>query len=190
MNCIITIKGNGSGRHGNPKTPRTGPVSGFLIDNNVFYIAVTEHLKTCDTCNIEDILRVYLERRKKTPKFNGVTSSGLVKRALILENLAAKKGSPIPKELVNEFIWRSIPSHDTLEEFGRLSPREKFLSYRLSIEVISKTDIPWNFENWVRSWVSIPQNKILAKLAYDSRGRRVVDEEIEELIRVAEVVYS
>ena len=51
MDCEITIKGNGEGRNGHPKTDRTGPVREFLVDNGVFYRAVKKHVAKCDVCD-------------------------------------------------------------------------------------------------------------------------------------------
>ena len=179
MNCIITIAGNGSGRYGSPKTPRTGPISEFRVDNTVFYIAITNHLKTCNVCNIEEILRVYLERRKKSPKFNGFTSSGLAKRAQILEKLAIKKKKPVPKELVNEFLWRAGPYFT--QYFGdRLSPREKILGFKVLFSVPEFTQVG----------LLTNVDMTLAKIAQDSSGKDFTDEEIESLVRVAEVIYA
>ena len=179
MNCIITVKGNGSGRYGNPKTPRTGPLKEFLVDNSVFYIAVTNHLKTCNTCSIEEILRYYLERRKTNSKFNGFTATGIVNRALILEKLAAKKGCPVPKELVNEFLWRSGP-YFNVNFGGRLSPREKILGFKVLFSVPEFTQVG----------LLTSVDMTLAKIAQDSSGKDFTDEEIESLVRVAEVIYA
>jgi hypothetical protein len=63
MDCIITIKGNGVGRYGKPKKDRTGPVREFVVDNQYFYNIIYRHLKECDKCNPEEILRLYLARR-------------------------------------------------------------------------------------------------------------------------------
>lgn len=71
MSCLITVKGDGKGLNGHPKTDRTGPLSEFLIDNVHFYTAVRKHLKTCQTCSPTDVLQVYLNRRlasQKDPK--------------------------------------------------------------------------------------------------------------------------
>jgi len=107
MNCVITVKGDGAGRNGHPKTDKTGPVSDFLVDNTVFYTAISKHLKDCTVCDPVAILEEYLSRRKREPKFKRSTSKSLVELALKYERLFIKKKLTFNPELINEIIWRS-----------------------------------------------------------------------------------
>ncbi len=91
LDCILTVKGNGVGRYGHPKKDRTGPITDFLVDNTVFYSAVTKHLTICKRCSIQEVLTAYLDRRVQKPKFEGKTSGSLVRRAIVLANLAKKR---------------------------------------------------------------------------------------------------
>lgn len=68
MDCILTYKGDGVGNHGHPKYDRVGPVREFLVDNQLFYTFVKQHLQTCTKCDPTAILEYYLNRRFD-PKF-------------------------------------------------------------------------------------------------------------------------
>jgi hypothetical protein len=63
MDCIITVKGDGVGRNGHPKTDKTGPIRDFLVDNEVFYRAVKNHVAACNKCDPYAILDHHLQRR-------------------------------------------------------------------------------------------------------------------------------
>jgi hypothetical protein len=175
--CQITVKGDGVGRYGKPKTDKTGPLSDFLVDNSVFYAAVTKHLQKCDRCDVVEVLQTYLRRRIQVPKFKGQTSTSLMKRAVILENLARKKKVALPDGLVNAFLWRGGP-YGVLEHGHRLSVRERFQAFRLTPlheslrGKFSQTDL------------------YLARLADSGLSGEATDAELEELVKVAEVMLS
>jgi hypothetical protein len=178
MNCVITVKGDGVGKYGHPKTDQTRTIKEFLVDNTKFYIAVTKHLKTCNVCDIEEILRYYLARRIQ--KFEGKTSIGLTSRALVLEKLAEKKKNPVPKSLVNEFIWRNVPPQKANRE--RLSNREKFLNYKLWFSIQKNlTSVGWQVS---------PAEKAIARIAFDSKSGNIDDQELEDLIKTVEIIYD
>jgi hypothetical protein len=177
MDCIITVKGNGVGKYGHSKNDRTGPLKDFLVDNQVLYLAVTKHLQGCSTCSIEAVLREYLRRRVEIPKFKGGMSSSLPKRALILEKLAKKKGQPVPRELVNEFLWRS-GVYGVIEHYDRLSVRERFQAFQLDRYLSA-------------SWPKLHEaDKYLYELAGQGLKGDLTNEELEELVQVAEVQLS
>lgn len=124
MNCIITVKaGPGNGR---PVQDRSGPVSSFLVDNTVFYSAISKHLKKCSICSPSDILGVLLKRRKTLEKFHGYTSSSLVDLALRFEKF---KNDPPSKEMVDEVIVRSGIGN-IIEHAGRFSMEEIISGFR------------------------------------------------------------
>lgn len=102
MDCRILVKGNGKGGHGVPVRDREGPLKEFLVDNQVFYRAVTRHLRICDKCSAEECLRLLLDRR--IAKVGGAVSSSFLRQAVILGNL---KTRPASRETVNEAILRS-----------------------------------------------------------------------------------
>jgi hypothetical protein len=136
LNCQITVKGNGVGGHGVPKHDRTGPLSEFLVDNGVFYRAVTNHLKTCNICTVTEVLQTYMARRHD-PKFEGMTSTGLQKRAVLLGKLAAKKKETLPPGLVNEFLWRG-GFYGVAEYNSLLSIGERFKAAQLEVTASRK----------------------------------------------------
>lgn len=175
--CQITVKGDGVGKYGKPKKDRTGPVSDFLVDNSVFYAAVTKHLQKCETCDLVEVLQTYLRRRIQVPKFKGQTSTSLMKRALILENLAMKKGVALPEGLVNAFLWRGGP-YGVAEHSSRLTFRERLQAFRLA---------PLN--DHLRPRLS-PTDLYLARLAEQGLSGDVTEAELEELVKVAEVMLS
>lgn len=172
LNCNITIQGDGKGRYGKPKTTKTGPLSDFLVDNSVFYIAVTKHLKECDHCSIDAVLTEYLQRRLEITKFDGKSSLGLAKRAIILERLAGNKGQTLTKGVVNELLWRSGAS--AVVEYGyRLSLREKFLAFR-----VNKYQVP-NLNK---------ENQLLADISRQDLNQDITSEELRKMITIAEVM--
>ena len=123
MDCIITVKGYKSGAtiYGSPAQDKTGPVSEFIVDNTIYYTAVRGHLKKCDKCVAEEILRTYLQRRIEIPKFQGICSTRLIDLAFEYEGL---KNHSISKDLVNEFILRSGHIPTLAKHFTRLSPEQ------------------------------------------------------------------
>ena len=118
MDCIISIKGNGVGNNGHPKHDRSGPVREFLVDNQVFYRVVKNHVFSCDKCDPSAILQVYLDRRldikfwqtKKKP--NAIVpafpvSVGLTQLALQYDK---RYGKSLRPGLVRQFIKLSMSS--------------------------------------------------------------------------------
>ena len=174
LSCNITVLGDGNGRYGKPKTTKTGPLSDFLVDNSVFYVAITKHLKECDHCSIDAVLTEYLRRRRESVKFNGQSSSGLVKRAIILERLAKKRGQSLTPGIVNELIWRN--GLYAVQEYGsRLSLREKFMAF---------TRTP------VRSLIKLTEEDELLRRISHQINENSSEEEIEELLKIAEVITT
>ena len=180
MNCQITVKGNGHGGYGHPKTDKTGPLKDFLVDNQVFYRAVREHLKTCSVCSVEEILRFYLDRRLENPKFEERSSSTLAKHAVALEKLAAKKKTPVPKELVNEFLWR-VGVYGVKDYSIRLSPLEMYKAFRLDVvRTLIHVDV---------SSIS-PIAKQVYMLAKQAINEDLTEEEVEQLLPIVEIMST
>lgn len=179
MDCVITIKGRPKTGYGHTKHDRTGPIKNFLVDNNVLYSDVTKHLKTCDKCSINSILEEYLRRRIEIDKFNGGTSGGLIRRALILERLALKKKEPLRPGLVNEFIWRGGVYF--LSNYAkRLSMLERYMACKMTNDQdmsrlshrLSKTD------------------QYLVKLSQQNLEKNLTSEDLHDLLEVAEVMLD
>lgn len=119
MDCTITVKGNGVGRYGHPKHDRTGPIREFLVDNQIFYRVVKNHVATCDKCDPNAILEHYLARRldpktwrtkKKpnTPVPVFPVSEGLAHLALQYDRLF---GTRLHTGLVRKFLLLSVSNH-------------------------------------------------------------------------------
>jgi hypothetical protein len=178
MNCVITVKGDGVGRYGKPKVDRTGPLSEFLVDNSVFYVEITKHLQQCSVCSVNAVLTEYLRRRVQIPKFKGQTGASLVKRAVILERLAKKKGEALTPGLVNEIIWRCDIWH-IIKFNARLSLRERFTAFKFhGTDVIPKLK------------ELSTQDRYLVELVRGSDLGKITDQELEELLVAAEVMFS
>lgn len=110
--CSLTVKGKGRfAHHGHTVGDRTKRVKDFLVDNGVLYTAVYQHVKECqdpDPCDPVEVLRVYLARRDRTPKFKGHVSIGLINLALKYE-----RSFDLPDGLVDEFMVRGL-NYETL----------------------------------------------------------------------------
>ena len=180
MDCVITVKGDGKGKYGHPKADRTGPVSEFLVDNQVFYTAISKHLKNCDVCDPVEILKVYLDRRLKNPKFNQMVSDSLVKQALKLERLCDRRRIACDPKLINEFIWRSNAWEVNGQPLVRLSIRE-IVSALLVESRIHHARLHG------RATVSSNSYKIRVIAGILLNKADVDDQTLDELIQVAEV---
>lgn len=174
LNCSITIKGDGRGKYGKLMYDKSGPLRDFLIDNQHFYIEITKHLQTCNVCSIDVVLNEYLRRRVETPKFRGESSNGLVKRAIVLERLAKKRGQSLTPGVVNELIWRN--GLYAIEKYGsRLSLREKFMAF---------TYFPGHDNLKLTA-----EDQLLRQISHQI-SKNSSSEEIEELLKVAEVMVT
>ena len=206
MDCIITIKGSGRGTsrgHGVPVHDRTEPVRNFLVDNTHFYIAITEHLTTCKVCSIDQILKEYLRRRIEIPKFHGATGSSLIKRSIILERLAMKKGEILTPGLVNQFVIRGCA-----EDFARHSERLDICEQYFAIKLMSRRTHQWReqLESSMKSQrTKIKAGEGIAFMKMESHMRCIKEiadlvsqgvnaelsqEELEKLLRVSSVMNS
>lgn len=117
LDCILQIDGN-PGVNGYPEKDRKRPVHEFLTDLAKYYTLVYGHVKTCDKCRSNEVLRRYLNRRTELKRFSGTTSNGLVKLALKYERMEENPANPL---LVDEFYvrsanWELILQRDLTEE--------------------------------------------------------------------------
>ena len=176
MDCVITVKGNGAGRNGNFKTDQTRTIRDFIVDNTVVYPKVLGHLKDCDKCDPVEVLKAYLERRVREPKFKGMTSNGLVDLALKYERLFKKKRIQYDVELVNEFLWRS---HSLDDHADRLGVRGIAKGFMLAIQDDART------AQRIVDFAKSPVVKYVGKLIMELKG---VPDELEDLVKVAEVM--
>ena len=201
MKCIITVPG-GTGGHGVPVKDRTGPLESFLVDNQVFYKHVRQHVEKCQTCDPKAILEVYLDRRRSNPKFKGVASRTLVKNAISYLKVFKKRNLPLPTDLIAEAIGRGMEP-GTLAQHGSLLGVESVArallimrgvllhSQHMGPSIKRLVDVPWGANlppmrsrglvNWL-----IP----LVDGIYDSGGILPPKDELEDLAKVAEVMYS
>jgi len=140
--CPLVVKGDGQGGNGRFKKDQTAPVSRFMVDNTYLYTQVKQHILHCKKCDPTEALRFYLNRRLTLDKFQpqpgktwpiaGMVTGSLTKLALSYERLCAKT-RPIPKELVDEFIWRSGDPNIICPNEHRLSIRELVASAELGL---------------------------------------------------------
>lgn len=175
MQCVITVKGDGRGKYGHPKTDKTGPLKDFIVDNVVYYIAVTKHLSECNVCSVNDVLTEYLRRRVTIPKFEGFSSRSLVTRVFVLEKLAKRKGEALTQGLVNELIWRGGTNY-VITHNARFSLREKYVAFQFQY--------PSNLS------ILLEQDRYLAGIVHQSNCGKLSDQELEELVQVAEVMFT
>ena len=178
LTCQITIKGNGVGRYGHPKTDRTGPLSEFLVDNQVFYKEICKHLRSCTSCDVIEVMNVYLQRRMDPKKSNGKVSQSLLKQSTSLEKIAQKKNIPIPAGLMGEFLWRR-GIQGMLE--GNLTIREKYNAIKLEIATEKNIFLPSDLST---------MDKHLVQMVREGVVDNATDDEIVDLMSVAEVMYS
>lgn len=109
VECIISVKGRGAARRqpdGMPLCDETRKIHDAIIDAKFWYEEVFNHVKFCDKCDPEEILKIYLSRRM-CEKFNFKTSRLLIDLALKYEKFGKEKGRPLDKDLINEFILKS-----------------------------------------------------------------------------------
>lgn len=180
MSCQITVPGDGQGRYGKPKVTKTGPIEAFLVDNTVYYSAVSVHVfgrkkgQECRACDPEALLRVWLSRRvNDVKKFGGLTSTGLIEHALSWERRASKQGRPIPRSLVDEFLWRG-GWHQVSKHVGRLDVYDAYRGLRLSKP---PADLPLSGKFGAIARIAAAADELPA-------------EEVERLLTVAEVLTS
>jgi hypothetical protein len=144
FDCVVTVNGDGHGRNGQFKEDKTGPVSQFMVDNVVLYPLVKNHIVQCPHCDPTKAVRHYLERRKTLKKFKGRVTATLAKVALSYERKCAKT-RPVPRELVNEFIWRSGDPDLILSYEKRLSIEESVWAARFYLEDLKRYSIPMGY---------------------------------------------
>jgi hypothetical protein len=106
LDCIITVKGNGVGKYGRSKKDRTGYVSEFCVDNTFFYRAIFKHLKECNKCDPNDVLKTLLFRRK-----DGLVTGSLAELAVKYK----RNFQSTDWLLVEEYICRCIDSRVILK---------------------------------------------------------------------------
>lgn len=99
-------------------TMRKGPVVAFIIDNEEYYKEIKKHLKKCDSCDPNEVLQRFLDRREKTKQ-------GLVSGLLVgMADYYLKNFRNVDPSLVKQFHKRrqevsQAANDDTLtfEEF-------------------------------------------------------------------------
>jgi len=182
LSCSITVPGDGKGRYGKPKNDRTGPLSSFLVNNQVFFTVVKNHLKTCSKCSIDAVLTVYRDRT--ISKLTGCSSNSLIRHALGLEKIAIENGETLTPGLVNEILWRGGPQ--PIREFRtRLSVKEKLMAFS---HPRYKSMDPYGFGLDGLSFDNLEIQ--LINLASQEIGLNLNDQEILELCEISEVMCT
>lgn len=184
FDCTITIKGDGQGRNGRFKQDKTDAVSRFMVDNVYLYTQVKQHVVQCRRCDPTEALRHYLNRRLTLDKFQprpgktwplaGTVTGSLARLALSYERLCAKT-RPIPKKLVDEFIWRSADPRIVCPNEHRLTIGELVASAELSMTVFSMHQVPASFK--FGKICMLLQNQV----------RPETEQEMEDLVSVMEI---
>jgi len=180
VQCIITVKGDGKGRYGKPKNDRIGPLSDFLVFNQIFFKVVRDHLKTCNICDPYEVIEVYLERLRKVGTVSSrFSSKSSIKGMFALEKvLRGKYGLSFRYRSMNEFWLRSQAVDDILLRAPLCTLKELVMC--LQFQEVSTIDILCN------------QNMTFAALRQVLRnnGQFPSEEELAELVSIAEVMLS
>src|SRR3990172_7678026 len=113
LDCIITYPGDNVGRHGHPKKDRTGPVREFVVNNQLFYTAVFNHIKNCGKCNPAEAVQLYFKSRFDEDGQELGTTDILCK---LISRYKKRFPDKISDEVVKNFYYR-------------LSHREAFAEY-------------------------------------------------------------
>lgn len=220
--CRIVAQGLDNGKKsytGRPKKDREGFINEFLVDSGYFYTKVLQHLKECHApipCDPVQVLQAYMGRRMS--RANGTTSAGLVALALKYEaffrpsNPKAAGKNPVPKDLVNEFIWRSanpkiityyenrISSSQALEGFKKqfYAQRDRISSEPTSLHNVTLmafdqanalVSSPWKREVGTRQSKYRPLMLILAE-HLKKKKPLPPDDVLEDLATVAGILGS
>jgi hypothetical protein len=194
LNCEITVEGRKDGR--TSKETKTGPVSSFIVDNQILYGAVLKHLRKCQVCDPREALQAYLDRRMSDPKFGGKTSRSLITNAKKYRNVCKQRGLPIPEDLIQETIWR-IGYPDGLSQFAKeLGPegivrglihikeqdrKARHLTHNSLADICQKA---LGCSEYVRHLAVIVDNMFTVDRPFPSK------QELEDLIAVATVMLS
>lgn len=189
MNCILHIEGSNQG-YGHPKTDQKKPLRDFLIDNKVYYSLVLKHLRgspkdgvpPCPHCNAEEILRHYLDRRLRDPKFKGLVSIGLMGHA---EKFGKLKGRYVPEALIRQFAVRCAhpgiisryASKMTGDELARA-----MLILRSQYEVHSQ-----NIGFKVSNLSDVRKNDMLLGMALAIENMKDPESDVQKIIEMADV---
>ncbi|OPZ40867.1 MAG: hypothetical protein BWY99_00372 [Synergistetes bacterium ADurb.BinA166] len=97
--CTVTVQRDGGST--------SGPLSRFLVFNDVCFRAIAAHVRRCDKCDLDAVIGAYLER-VRTVKSLGETLGVTATRGVIsILNAAAKSGRRPSKELTEDLILRS-----------------------------------------------------------------------------------
>jgi len=136
--CIITVKGDGKGRYGHPKSDRTGPIESFIVDNAVFYSAVFKHVKTCSNCSPIAIMTIYFKRRK------GIFTDTLVNLLRKYAKLVNQSDQAIAQSILNEAIIRSACNeYEHLNDYDlirKIRIEKEYANYRYRSRVEKQTE--------------------------------------------------
>jgi hypothetical protein len=194
------VPGRGKAGHGHPREDRTGPLEEFLVDNQVFYKHVREHLSQCSLCNPRAVLEIYLERRRTEPKFKGVAAQTFVKNAVAYIRLCKKRSVPAPLDLIAEAIGRGLDPQELVEHEETLGVENTARTLLVMRQVLVKSQFMG--PNYTRlehlvlkggrpfsgvycSWL-VP----LVDDIYDHGGQLPPAADLEDLGKVAEVMLS
>ena len=125
MKCLITIPGNDKG-YGHPAKNRIEPIENFLVNNNVFFTHIRQHLVKCDKCDANEFMEVYLSRYRvrRKPFIDGLTSTAFVKHVMMLDRMLQKsKKYHINFQYIKETLARASDPEifsNSIDKFSNL----------------------------------------------------------------------
>lgn len=184
MKCELFAPGSDA-RRGHPTKDQRRPLESFLVDNQVYYKLVIDHLrgskkqgtKPCDKCNPAEILQVYLDRRLNNPKFKGQTSRTLM--------LHAEKFRPlgVPSSLILQFAIRSGDT-STLVKYGPEMTEEELVKSLLILRsqyVVQRTSVGFK----ISELEEIHKSELLYELALAIDHMKNPESDIPKIIEMA-----
>jgi len=107
-----------------------------MVNNQFWYRAVLKHVRECEKCDPEKILREYFEKRNATKK---ETSIGFVQLAVKYRKLAIERKKPLPDTLFKEILMSADATTPLVYGY------EKYLTYSEIMSMISREHEAMNY---------------------------------------------
>lgn len=184
MDCLLTIKGDNRGKYGRFKKDTTRTIRDWIIDNAVVYPKVLAHVAECPKCDPIEIFTKYVERRrgKYAPHKFAYMTGTLVKLSHKYEKLCAKRGTPLPKEILHEVRLHCNNAEILLHYENEFSCTEIFKI----LKDFQKRGESYNPKNLASK--SIKYRQILDVM--ESIEECPDEKELENLLKVADVLLT
>lgn len=149
LDCTITVPGGGSGQ-GCLKHPKTAKVSELIRDLEAYYKAIYKHCLECRTCDPNEVLKRFLERRDKPTSGRKTTDT-----TALLVDMAAKYVKNVPgtdKKWLREYLLRCNSMRVAIKHRDALTQQEL-------VDVVMR-----DFgRDWMRVADDIPEDDFLMK---------------------------